>query len=419
MKKKLQTIIWLTTAMATLALIFSSCRKSPPEQLTTDINKIIAAQQYSNSELVQLIKKNDPPLSDRELLGVLISASPLDDNIIKEVLKRGQPPAKAPVSDETLQMILLRNLPLSDHIYNEVRKYRNGHVFNSDLINRLQASSLPDMLLDDANFLMEAALNLKYGDAHAAFDSIRPVTHTFQVPGKLNSGQYFLMSHDFMAAVDDMDLQCKMDSSGICGCFSQKIRGIDLNITTETEPATGDKIFNIDLITFLAVQTVDLEKALSINEFCEPNDVAYSFSITYDCTPINQNITYPTCRSWLNYIMSAPIKHQSDCQTLYACGDFFTDMQPTHYINNDGSLCQYFINIFYNYWQGHDFCISPQELNSKSQLTFMVINSPQHKPTGYQPAIIVNKPMPANAFCQGNHMYYDAEVYYARCGNFN
>lgn len=239
--------------LLTGALLYTGCKKAQLEQTNSDYAQLIAAQNYSNNELVHLIKHEDPPLSDHELMGIMIAASPLDDNIIKELLKRGQPPANAPLSDETLQMILLFNLPLSDHILNELDK-ANIALYRG-LVNDIELENLPDMELDKANLLMESLLNLKFGDGSKEFHKIEPVTSTFQVQGMLQSGQYFVLAQEFVQTISDLVLSCGSAPGTITTpCVSKHIRAVDLEIITSVDPITGNKVFDVKLTIIVALE---------------------------------------------------------------------------------------------------------------------------------------------------------------------
>lgn len=237
-------------ALLVAVLIYTGCKKASIEE--TDYAQLVAAQDYSNSDLIHLIKHADPPLSDKELLGVLIAAGRLDDNIIKELLKRGQPPCSCPLSDETLQLILLFNAPHSEHIQKEMEKA--GIAFDQNLLDNINLNDLPDMDIQDANLLLEKLLNLKFvGDGQDPFQSIVSVRDTVQVFGTLESGTYFVLAQEFIDAIDNLDLTCNGAPGSVnVPCLSKHIRVVDLEIIDSLTPA-GDRMIDLVLVLPIAI----------------------------------------------------------------------------------------------------------------------------------------------------------------------
>lgn len=252
MKKYLKLLSAAAIAVLLIAtLTYTGCKKADLEE--SDYEQLTAAQQFTNSQLVHLIKLNDPPLSDKELMGIMIAASPLDNNIIKELLKRGQPPCSCPLSDETLQMILLFNLPLSDHILKELEK--RDISLSRSLVDNITLADLPDMELKQANLLMESLLNLKFGDGLSLFHKVEPVTTAFQVQGTLQSGKYFVLAQEFIQIVNDLELICNGAPGTITTpCISKHIVAVDLEIITSEDPFTGDKVFDVDLTAIVGLE---------------------------------------------------------------------------------------------------------------------------------------------------------------------
>ncbi len=271
--KKLMLIC--AVAITVTAMLINGCKKpnvapvpQSPQLKTNSVNNSVnnddgigmaKSSSHCNNEhrtLIHLIKQTKPPLSDKELIGKLIDASPICDAIIKELLKRGQPPANAPIHKETLQLLLLYNLPLSDHIQKEILKHYSA-VLNRSLIDNINLNNLPDMKLEKANLLMESLLNLKFGEGEKEFQAIKRKTTTFQVEGKLLSNKYFTLALKFLDIMNQMKQRCVIDKgevaaenpSAIC-----HIMAADLEIITSINPKTGDKIFDVTMTTIVAIQ---------------------------------------------------------------------------------------------------------------------------------------------------------------------